>query len=475
MRKIRATLRSFDKVVPELGTRYHWYTDAIPVDAIFPPGVPLSAKEILAYYPHHVRWKGVMLRLTANDYRGGDIMAIQDFFRGPPTHKTTGAQMNNYQRDAVKGTIPDFKTIGYKGKSTRELYTDGLVHGQCVDQGRGGFIVPTFNDLIRGLQHLPTGLDARCLTKCLQWYIENLTTFSPKLELNVLHVQALYRALRQPLRPFGPQNLDRNALREWQDNGEFEKTGLRIGSSRFEEAESKEREKRKPQLRVNLDAEHVQLDVELPLRHVLTFPFLAIQDMVGEMFRMGISKAEVRRAVREADDRSKEPSSAGPTNDQGICMTTGTTPAVTGDGDALMDQKQEKGAAAKEPYRNPKRPRSNTETSVPEPPSKRHQAASQTQHVGPGSGIPTGPRLMHPYSPRHQFIPSPTPIRLSSAQYGPPLSSFFGPPPSIQFTQLGNLPRAESRDQNQGHQRWDRSDPSLRSNDGWRPQVHDRL
>lgn len=74
---IRATLRPTDTVVDELGGHYGWYDSAVLIDAIFPPGVPLSAKEIHAFYPHHVRWRGVMVRLTNNDYRGGDILGMQ--------------------------------------------------------------------------------------------------------------------------------------------------------------------------------------------------------------------------------------------------------------------------------------------------------------------------------------------------------------------------------------------------------------
>jgi hypothetical protein len=70
-------LRAADTVVDDLGSNFRWYTDAVPIDAILPPGVPISAKEIHAFYPHHVRWKGVMLRLTHNDYRGADIMGMQ--------------------------------------------------------------------------------------------------------------------------------------------------------------------------------------------------------------------------------------------------------------------------------------------------------------------------------------------------------------------------------------------------------------
>jgi hypothetical protein len=74
---VRSKIRPADKVFDELGANYHWYDDAVPADAIFPPGVPISAKEISAFYPHHVRWKGVMVRLTNNDYRGADILGMQ--------------------------------------------------------------------------------------------------------------------------------------------------------------------------------------------------------------------------------------------------------------------------------------------------------------------------------------------------------------------------------------------------------------
>jgi hypothetical protein len=74
---VRAKLRPTGVKVEELSEHFTWYADAVPVDALFPPGVPLSAKEISAFYPHHVRWKGVMVRLTNNGYRGADIMGMQ--------------------------------------------------------------------------------------------------------------------------------------------------------------------------------------------------------------------------------------------------------------------------------------------------------------------------------------------------------------------------------------------------------------
>jgi hypothetical protein len=77
MRAVRGVLQEPGSTAKDLGVNYMWYNDAVPVDALLPPGVPLSAKEINAYYPHHVRWRGMMLRLTNNDYRGPDIIGMQ--------------------------------------------------------------------------------------------------------------------------------------------------------------------------------------------------------------------------------------------------------------------------------------------------------------------------------------------------------------------------------------------------------------
>ncbi|KAH9871055.1 hypothetical protein J1614_006629 [Plenodomus biglobosus] len=424
MGRVRATVRKANKEVPEIELKYQWYADAVPIDAIFPPGIPLSAKEIQAYYPHHVRWKGVMLRLTENDYRGGDIMGMQIFFRGPPTRKITIAQMNNFQRDTVKGCIPEFKTIGYKGKSDRSLFTDGLALGQCQDQTREGFVVPTFDDLLRGLRHMPAGLDARILTQCLDWYRQNRDAFNPKLQLNVLHTQALYRALLQPLKPFGPQNLDRNALKEWQDKGEFKQTGLHFTSPQLiDRAGNGEHPKRRSQLRVNLDDEDVGLEVKLPLRHVLTFPFLAIHGFVGEMFKLGIRKAEARRAERKTTE-SRQPLettwSTRAAKNNGTYITPDTTPEAASEKDALVCPEQTKGLAVKqEPYRIPKRPRPMAEPPLSECLSKRHRLEPRPQLPSPPVlHTFTNPPSTYTYSPRRQPVHSPSSPHTASARYG---------------------------------------------------------
>lgn len=77
MSTIRGTLRDPTVRPSELVKNYKWYPDAVAVDALLPPGIPFSAKEICVYYPHHVRWQDVMLRLAHNDYRGSDILGIQ--------------------------------------------------------------------------------------------------------------------------------------------------------------------------------------------------------------------------------------------------------------------------------------------------------------------------------------------------------------------------------------------------------------
>lgn len=94
-----------DEKIEPIPPNYTWFRDAVPVDAIFPPGLPITAKEISvspslsflfppiicgqggrryeyltsvqAYYPHHLRWKGVALRYLNNGYRSADIIEMQ--------------------------------------------------------------------------------------------------------------------------------------------------------------------------------------------------------------------------------------------------------------------------------------------------------------------------------------------------------------------------------------------------------------
>jgi hypothetical protein len=207
--------------------------------------------------------------------------------------------MNGYQRDAVKVSLPGFKTTTYRGKSDRNLRTDRLEPNQHIQSAIKGYTLPTFDDLVRGLKRLPSGLDARGLTQCLSWYLHYRDTFTPKLELNVLHAQPLIRALREPLRPFGPQNLDRNALEEWRSKGTFETQEIEDKKQDNQEAAVAEvGPSGRSQLHINVDTEDVTLNHKLPLRHLFTFPFLSMQGMVGEALKLGIEKAEARKEAR---------------------------------------------------------------------------------------------------------------------------------------------------------------------------------
>ncbi|KAH9880418.1 hypothetical protein IAQ61_000709 [Plenodomus lingam] len=439
MMMVRKNIRCGGKDMADIGPLYQWYTSAVPIDAIFPPGIPISAKEIQAYYPHHVRWKAIMLRLTENDFRGGDIMGMQ----------ITTAQMNNFQRDAVKRSIPKFKTKGYKGKSDRNLFTDDIALVQFVENRRRGLFVPTFDDLLQGLQNLPTGLDARSLTQCLEWYIQNRDAFNPKLQLNVLHTQALYRALRQPLKPFGPQNLDRNALKEWQDKGEFERTGLHFPRPQpIEAAQTDGHQESRSRLHLNLDKEEVKFEVKISLRHVLTFPFLSLQGIAGEMFKLGIRKAEAHCARQKATESQTFPelsSSARPTKNRGTCITPGTTPEATSEEDARLDAKQEEGLTEKKDiYRIPKRPRPTRNSPLPNSPSKRHRSASQSQLLGPPASLTFSGRPPLPAHMPHQRPPP-------SSHSRHPESSWYGPSSSSDLTRPRHLRYAQRNSRNRSY------------------------
>ncbi|KAI4689363.1 uncharacterized protein J4E88_002715 [Alternaria novae-zelandiae] len=305
MRAVRSVLQKPGFVGKDLGVHYTWYNDAVPVDALLPPGVPLSAKEVMAYYPHHVRWKSMMVRLANNDYRGADIVGMQAFFRGPPTTDITAAVMNQFQRDSVKKIIEGFKTDTINGKHDANLHTDHLEPGRYIADRRSGYVLPTFSDLLGGLNHLPSGLDARGLTECLSWYLHVRDSFTPKLELNVLHTQALIRALRIPLKRYGPQNLDCNALKEWKEKGRFEERKVYYEPARFTSTGTGDEAQKRSRLYMNLDNHEVKLDYQLQLRHVLTVPFLALHSVMGEALKLGIEKAENRMTERVTAEGKK--------------------------------------------------------------------------------------------------------------------------------------------------------------------------
>ncbi|KAI0580940.1 hypothetical protein Alg130_06832 [Pyrenophora tritici-repentis] len=283
----------------EFDPRYGWYNDAVSIGAIFPPGIPMSAKEVMAYYPHHIRWKGMMLRLTDNDYRGIDFIGMQAFFRGPADHHISAGKMNLYQRDAAKVVYPEFKLNSYKGRLDPDLSMTHIEPGKSVVDRIGTFTIPLYDDLLRGLRHFPSGLDARVLTECLAWYKSVRDTFNPPLQFNVLHTQALSRVLQVPLKPYGPQNLDYLSLMEWREKGEFKTRPMDENittSTSVQDMDSGN--KKRSHLNINMDTEEVTMEYKIRLQHIFTFPFVAMQDLIGEAFTMGIKKAEERATAR---------------------------------------------------------------------------------------------------------------------------------------------------------------------------------
>jgi hypothetical protein len=314
--------------------------------------------------------------------------------------------MNNYQRDIVKTAIPGFKTATYKGKSDRNLRTDHLAPGPHLQSMRKGFSLPTFESLVHGLRHLPSGLDARDLTQCLSWYLGICDSFTPKLDMNVLHTQSLVRALRQPLKPFGPQNLDRNALQEWRTKGCFEESKVEYKKRESHQSNVAEEQLHRSQLHLDLDEDEVKMELTLPVRHILTFPFLALHGVVSEALKLGIEKAEVRQARRKEGELKS------------VLEARWAARIAASEEVEMADEEQHDDAARvetpsevvaeepKKPYRIPKRPR---------PLDSDQQAPS----------IPTRPRLLAPAVPRPAS---------SYPHYGGPLSRpWHAPAPSSAY------------------------------------------
>jgi hypothetical protein len=338
-----------------------------------------------------------------------------------------GKDINQAQRDMVKGIIKGFKTDVLNGKHERNLYTDHFTLGQYLEVNRPGFTLPTFDDLLRGLHHLPSGLDARGLTECLSWYLNFRDSFTPKLDLNVLHAQALIRALRLSLKPFGPQNLDCNALKEWKEKGCFEERKVYYEPAKPTPTTREAGDQRRTQMHMNLNDHEVQLDLTLPLRHVLTFPFLALHSVVGAALKMGIDKAENRQAEREGAEGRRR-------------LEAKWAARLAGDPELDEDESNDKPAAVeveeqqeeslmevkKEPNRIPKRSITPADLRTLAPMPKKSMASSPkdaTDTLPPH--IPTGPCADQPllamdsaYLTRDYGTRAPSPAYTADSAYG---------------------------------------------------------
>ncbi len=226
----------------------------------------------------------------------------QAFFRGCPPHDITPSQMEEYRRALMKVKSPSIETLKYTGGNNGTLYTDTLARGKFLEQASKTLTLPSFDDLLRGLKYLPSGPDARGLTQCLTWYLRMRDKFTPRLDLNVLHTQSLIRALRHPLTPIQPENLDKQTLQEWRDKGTF--PSLDVWDEEPPCAPLLKQDKLpRAQIHLNLDNESVKTAFPLAIRYVLMLPFCRVQTFVRDALELGIRKAEQRREERGQQDR----------------------------------------------------------------------------------------------------------------------------------------------------------------------------
>ena len=329
--------------------------------------------------------------------------------------------MNNFQRDTVKSALPGFKTASYKGKSDRNLRVDHLTPGPHIVNTRVGFTLPTFEELVRGLNRLPSGLDARGLTQCLSWYLNMRDSFTPKLEMNVLHAQSLIRALRQPLKPFGPQSLDRNALQEWRSKGTFETVEIEGEKRDQVGTAAPAKPQRRTQMHMNLDMDEVSIKLTLPIRHILSFPFLALHSVVAEALKMGIEKAEVRKRARAGSETTEAVEEQRDT-DLAAENEINALDEKLADDTALDTLPEKSGPEeVKKPCRIPKRSRPEERDSLPE--SKRSNTPSAT-----------GPRRYARDLSRSQY---PSTAHLSRSWNTPAPSSAYASPHREQDSVFG--------------------------------------
>ncbi|KAF2502468.1 hypothetical protein BU16DRAFT_587684 [Lophium mytilinum] len=205
---------------------------AVHEDCILPPGVPMSGVEILAFYPHHLHWPAVALRLINNSHTGASLSGIISWLHGQ--------KESTVSRQIVKATV---RTAGIKftGNATwtetrhqptptTNISPDALVPLPRVAES--GLCVPTYAQLVASLTHLPSGLHARALTACIEFWLQH-----KDLDLNVLHTAELYRALQPRLRSVGPMNLDAVALSQWNSSENVDGSGKRLTENLLEEYE----------------------------------------------------------------------------------------------------------------------------------------------------------------------------------------------------------------------------------------------
>lgn len=259
-----------------------------PLDkhAIFPPGVPLSASELLAFYPQHCTWPDASHRLSRNRFSAEDVRGLESVFRdGAP--------------DVLgrwKVSIPEKGKKGVKDLSTSH-WTNPL-------GGEGS--VPSFEQLVEGVKRMPVGIGRRHLSSVLEWYVGVRDAFTPRLELNVLHTRALVQAMRFPLRRYGPQNVDAAVLSSYRRGGGDAISGpipmplspsLSLSSS-LPSLHTGDKKREKSKITLNVPRQTVEVEVSLRVGSVLLMPYFGVGGLFCAALEWGVGMAEGRRRGR---------------------------------------------------------------------------------------------------------------------------------------------------------------------------------
>jgi hypothetical protein len=249
-------------------------------------------------------------------------MKIQCFFRSSPEFPVDGNSFRDFFRQAIRGNDPTFKVTDLEPKADLNLYTEGFYSTQFIESR--GYTVPTFDDLLKGLKFLPTGLDARELTQCLVWYLNSADLFTPRLELNVLHVQSLVRALKLPLKDYGFRNLDIIGLNEFHEhdgypnsrqadnerivcNKETETDESRVKKKGYGVKDAQLGVEKGKHITLHIDSSNGTITTTVPIsvRSIFQLPFMSMYGMVAVALRMGIENALTKKALRERSENGQ--------------------------------------------------------------------------------------------------------------------------------------------------------------------------
>lgn len=162
--------------------------------------------------------------------------------------------------------------------------------------------MPSFEQLVEGVRRMPVGIGRRHLSSVLEWYVGVRDSFTPRLELNVLHTRALVQAMRFPLRRYGPQNVDAAVLSSYRRGGGDAIFGpipmpLSLSSS-LPSSNSGNKKLKRSKITLNVPRQTVEVEVLLRVGSVLLMPYLGVGGLVCAALEWGVGRAEGRRRGR---------------------------------------------------------------------------------------------------------------------------------------------------------------------------------